>query len=358
MVQLQLEHFCLKTKKNPGLHLCTFVPFFFFFFPFRIFLLLPSETLSMSVKYSIIVHGGAWATPDSLRAGCVAGCERAAIAGSQVLQAGGSALDAVEAAVKILEDDPHFGAGYGSSLTAEGHVETDALIMDGSRLGLGAVGGVRGVKNPISLARAVMEKTSHTFLVGEGALKFAKEAGVPLVQHENDMVAPFALEEWESFKARTTKLGEFFGNPTLKGDTVGCVAIDQAGKIAVGTSTGGIPFKRPGRVGDSPLIGCGGYADAFSGTSTTGHGESIMRVLLAKEVASFIDAGLAPSEACRRGLDIMKKKVNGSAGAISIDRNGRVGLAFNTPRMSYAFIEHGKPLVSGIDPADLKGSKL
>ena len=314
----------------------------------------------MSGKFSIVVHGGAWAIPDSLRAGCVAGCERAAKAGSEVLQGGGSALDAVEAAIRVLEDDPHFGAGYGSSLTADGHVENDAMIMDGSRLGLGAVGSVRGVKNPISLARAVMEKTSHTFLVGEGAAKLAREAGVALVQHENDLVAPFALEEWESFKARNTKLGDVFDNPSLthKGDTVGCVAIDQTGKIAVGTSTGGIPFKRPGRVGDSPLIGCGGFADEAAGTSTTGHGESIMRVLLAKEVARLIEEGVAPTEACRRGLEIMKRKVNGSAGVISLDRKGRVGLAFNTPRMAYAFIEHGKGLVSGIDPADLRGSKL
>jgi beta-aspartyl-peptidase (threonine type) len=306
---------------------------------------------------SIIVHGGAWAIPDDARAGCLAGCERAARAGSLVLSRGGSAVEAVEVAVKILEDDQNFGAGYGSSLTTEGHVEMDSMIMDGSKLGLGAVASVRRVKNPITLARAVMEKTRHTMLVGEGATRFAQQVGVQMVEKDEDMVSPMAVEEWKSFKAR--------GEGALRGffhgeghDTVGCIAIDQRGRIAVGSSTGGVPFKMPGRVGDSPLIGCGGFADENSGISTTGHGESIMRVVLAKEVASLIDSGLHPNEACKRALQTMKRKVNGLGGAISLDKAGRIGFAFTTPRMAYAFVEHGGKLVSGIDPAGPKTSKL
>src|SRR5262249_34397024 len=219
---------------------------------------------------SILVHGGAGdsAHPDDSPEDAMRGCLAAARAGYEVLRRGGSSLDAVVAAAVVLVADPNFNAGTGSALNADGEVENDASVMEGQRLGAGAVASIRGVKNPIRLARLVMEKTPHVLLACEGAIRFAKDNGVALVDPKS-MVTPRVLQKWRS------------GNHEL--GTIGTVAIDANGNVAAATSTGGTMGKMPGRVGDSPLIGSGTYADNLTGAgSATGMGEAIIKVVLTK----------------------------------------------------------------------------
>ena len=268
-------------------------------------LLLNSETvLCRAVVMStgrfepvIIVHGGAWAIPDTLKDPSLHGVQIAAKAGWEVLLQGGSAVDAVEKAITLLENDPTFDAGTGSVFTAAETIEMDAIIMEGTNLSVGAVAAVENVKNPIQLARIIMEKTEHTMLVGVGANAFAAERGIPSVPLK-ELETLGALEELQRFKTyKKAVTGNFSERQDYKGnflghDTVGCVAMDRDGLLACGTSTGGITGKRPGRVGDSPLVGCGAYADNESGAvSCTGHGESIAKVCLARRIV----------EACERG---------------------------------------------------------
>jgi beta-aspartyl-peptidase (threonine type) len=275
-------------------------------------------------KLAIVVHGGAGPIKDASLPDRLDGCRRAATAGWEILERGGSALDAAEAAVIVLEDNPLFNAGTGSTLNLLGEVEMDAAIMDGTSLRAGAVAAVSRIKNPVRLARRVMADGRHVLLAGEGALRFARSIQFPECEPDA-LIAPGARQRWDE-----------------KHGTVGCVALDASGNLAAATSTGGIFDKLPGRVGDSPLIGCGTYADDLSGVSCTGHGESIIRVVLAKSAAAYLSEGIEPQAAAGRAVDLLATKTDGTGGLVIIDRAGRVGYARNTTHMPVCFVMEGK----------------
>ena len=217
---------------------------------------------------SLIVHGGAWDIPDEALEACKSGCSRSLSAGWAILAAGGSALEAVEASIVVLEDDPVFDAGYGSHLNLDGHVECDAIVMDGASLKAGAAANLHRVKNPIRLARKILENCPHMMLVAEGAERFAKDQGVALCKPE-ELVSE---AEWEAFLHCSKDQHAAAHHRGHAQGTVGAVALDKDGRLFAGTSTGGTCCKLPGRVGDSPLIGCGCYADTeHGGVSCTGY---------------------------------------------------------------------------------------
>jgi beta-aspartyl-peptidase (threonine type) len=248
---------------------------------------------------------------------------------------GGSALDAVEAAVSSLENETTFDAGRGSYFNAADEVEMDAIIMDGRTLTFGAVAAIQHVLNPVRVARLVLERTPHHFMVGQGATAFAREMG--LLADPGVAVGKRELEEEEW---------------TPPGDTVGAVALDLNGNLAVATSTGGTPNKHPGRVGDSPLVGCGAYADNLAGAaSATGSGEHLMRVVISKAACDRMAAGMAAQQAVEEAIRLLQNRVNGYGGLIAIDREGRVGLAHNTPNLTYAYRLPDQELVVGMSYA-------
>ncbi|CAG0937316.1 beta-aspartyl-peptidase (threonine type) [Thermoflexales bacterium] len=290
---------------------------------------------------AFIVHGGAWDIPDAEIPSHLNGCRIAAEIGWSILQRGGSALDAVETAIRSLEDDPAFDAGQGAWLNSAGEVELDAIIMDGVTLNNGAVAAVQHVRNPISVARLVMERTAHSLLTGLGAEHFAQAQGIPLCD-ESELLTGQELERWKAIKAQKDfKVEVAFGGPPH--GTVGAVARDVHGHIAAGTSTGGTPNKLQGRVGDSPLIGCGCYADNLSaGASATGWGESIMKVVLCKAACDYIALGQSAQAAAEKAIGVLADRAQGLGGLIVIDRSGQIGVAFNTPRMARAWIEDGQ----------------
>lgn len=274
---------------------------------------------------AILVHGGAGLhRPDDDVEGAKRGCLLGARAGYAVLQRGGTAVDAVEAAVRVLEDDPVFNAGIGSALTRDGHAELDASVMNGATLDAGAVAGVTCFQNPITLARKVMERSGHIMLVGPGAESFGREQGLPTVPNEV-LVTASARRELEQHR-------------TSNG-TVGAVAIDSAGHLAAATSTGGTTGKLPGRVGDSPLIGCGTFADdRKAAVSCTGLGEAIIRVTLARAAADLVESGLDGFEAARRAVATLKR-ARGDAGLILVTPKGQLAWAFSTQRMSRGWVD-------------------
>ena len=291
----------------------------------------------------IIVHGGAWAIPDRMVEAHLAGCAAAAEVGGKVLADGGSALDAVESAVRAMEEDPTFDAGRGSFLNREGAVEMDAIIMDGSRLRAGSVAAVRNILHPVTLARMVMERTDHVLLVGEGANLFASEMGMEATPEE-DLLVGRELERWRKLREDPRfRAKVIFEPPTaapswdVPGDTVGAVAMDANGNTAASTSTGGTPKKRMGRVGDSPLVGAGAYADDTVGAvSATGWGEPIILACLSRRVLEFIERGMGPAKASQAALDEMLQRHEGRGGVILITPDGSITASFNTPRMAYA----------------------
>jgi L-asparaginase / beta-aspartyl-peptidase len=305
---------------------------------------------------SLIVHGGAWDIPDEAVDACEAGCQRALAAGWSILNSGGSALDAVVAAVMVLEDDPVFDAGFGSHLTLDGYVECDAIVMDGVTLRAGSVAALRHIRNPILLARQVFENCPHMMLVGEGAERFAVQQGLTLCAPE-DLISEAERDAW--LKCRNSEHAAAHHRGHEQG-TVGAVALDRDGRLFAATSTGGTCCKLPGRVGDSPLIGCGCYADAEAGgVSCTGDGEAIMKVVMAKTAADFLlrPPGSAPSLspsilpklstpdvaslAAREAVSILAKRTHATGGLILLDRKGNPGFAFNTPRMAYGYVADG-----------------
>ncbi len=289
---------------------------------------------------AIIVHGGAGAIEDERRDGCVAGVERAARAGWVVLDSGGSALDAVGAAVHVMEEDPEFNAGYGSVLNEMGIVETDAAVMDGE-LRMGAVGAVPWMRHPVLIARHLLEREEHAFLVAGGALLYAKEHGFAPSAPET-MISPRAKMRWLAAQEKAVK--------EQTGDTVGACAVDRAGRVAAATSTGGTLYKRPGRVGDSPLPGAGLYADSRAGAaSATGHGESIMRVLMCKAAADAMRGGASPDEAARAAVAELVARTGGEGGVILVGLDGRIGHHTSTARMPWAAFENGVAS-SGAEP--------
>lgn len=284
---------------------------------------------------SIIVHGGAWDIPAEEQQAHCQGTRRAVEAGWAVLAAGGSALDAVETAIVSMEDDETFDAGRGSFLNADGQVELDAGFMDGASLQVGAVAGVQFIQNPIRLARAVMEKSEHVLLVAQGAQRFAHRMGFPPCDL-TDLAVPREFERWQRLLYdRTYSARQAFSHAA---DTVGCVALDQAGRIAAGTSTGGTPNKMPGRVGDVPMVGCGFYADDhIGGASCTGWGEAIAKVILARLALHYLEAAGEPHAAARSAVEVLARKANGLGGIILLAPDGRPGWSYNTLHMALAY---------------------
>jgi beta-aspartyl-peptidase (threonine type) len=288
------------------------------------------------VKHTIIVHGGAWDIPRNEEKAHLRGCEKAAQLGEDILKDGGSALDAVEAAVVSMEEDPIFDAGKGSVLNQSGQVEMDAIIMDGTTLRSGAVAALRHIRNPVRVARVLMENTPYAFLAGAGALKFAVDNGFEECAEE-DLLVGRELEDYREFiRTGVLRTKEVFAGE--RHDTVGACALDKAGRLAAATSTGGIPRKLAGRVGDSPLIGCGAYADDKCGAaSATGWGEQIMAVVLSKTALDVLKECGDPLKASRRAINILSTRVNGYGGIIMVSKDGRTGLCHNTPKMAYSF---------------------
>ena len=283
--------------------------------------------------------------PDDMVDAHIRGVSNALAAGWRVLEAGGSALDAVEEAVVILEDDETFDAGRGSFLNRDGKVQLDALIMDGATLRAGGVGCVEHLRNPVRAARKILSESPHVYFVAEGAEKFAAEHGVPLCKNE-DLVIDREVERLRAYQASQAAKkqdgNDLFAasheDMTISHDTVGAVALDRSGNIAAATSTGGTLNKAPGRLGDSSLIGCGCYADNESAAaSTTGWGEPIMKLVLAKWTADRIAAGNLPEWSAKEAMNYLKQRVNGHGGIIVLDAHGRFGIAHNTPRMAWAY---------------------
>jgi len=301
------------------------------------------------MKPSLIVHGGAWDIPDEAVDACKSGCQRALAAGWAILSRGGFALDAVEAAVMVLENDPVFDAGFGSHLTLDGKVECDAIVMNGATLRAGAVSTLQRVKNPIQVARKILESCPHMMLVGEGAERFASEHGIALCD-PTEMISDAEREAWMKCKEDKHAAEHHRGHEQ---GTVGAVAIDRDGHLFAATSTGGTCCKLPGRVGDSPLIGCGCYADANAGgVSCTGYGEAIMKIVMAKTAVDFLCrpeicvntpggascSGSSAELAAREAVHLLGKRTHATGGLILLDRDGDPGFAFNTPRMAYGYV--------------------
>lgn len=299
------------------------------------------------MKPSLIVHGGAGNIPDGavndFRRGVRSGLE----AGWKVLSRGGAAIDAVEAAIVALEEDPALDAGIGSHLNRDGRVQLDAIVMDGATLKAGAVAAVERIRNPIRLARMVLEKSEHMMLAGAGAEQFAEENHFPLCNPE-ELITAAAREEWRKLREQANA-AEPAAQPR---GTVGAVALDRDGGLVAGTSTGGTRGKYPGRVGDSPLIGCGCYADAQAGgISCTGYGEGIMKVVMAKMAADMLrdPKAAAPgwsdrakatmaqevADAC---VKVLEQRAHATGGLILLDREGHPAAAYSTPRMAYAYV--------------------
>jgi len=284
---------------------------------------------------AIIVHGGAKTISEDKVAANNAGCLAAVEAGWAVLTKGGTAAEAVEAAIRVLEADQTFNASLGATLNSEGEVELDAAIMEGATLGWGAVAAVQGVRHPISVARKIMDEKPR-FLVARSAERFAADNGLEMCKKE-DLIAD---EQWQEWKEEQ----EVLDRP----NTVGCVALDANGTLVAGTSTGGTTAQQAGRVGDSAVIGSGLYADGKLGAcSTTGDGESIIPVVLAKTAIDFLDGDRHPDEAAQMAIDTLKSKVTGEAGCILLDHQGRVGWAYNSQDMAcgYMTTELDRPAV-------------
>jgi L-asparaginase / beta-aspartyl-peptidase len=306
---------------------------------------------------TLLVHGGAWAIPADAAAAHEAGVRQALEAGFDVLARAGSALDAVEAAVTILEDDPTFDAGRGSFLTSNGRVQLDALLMDGGRMKAGGVACVERLRNPIKAARLVLEKSQHVYFVGAGAEEFAHAHGMELIENgelvldrERERLALAQARQAAGFADRTFSGAVLIDDkspetavsnePDSTGfgshDTVGAVALDGRGNLAAATSTGGTLNKTPGRVGDSSLIGCGCYADNLSGAvSLTGWGEPIMKLVLGKWATDRVAVGTAPELAAREAISYLYNRLGGHGGIILLGPDGRFGLAHNTPAMAW-----------------------
>jgi len=317
----------------------------------------PANNPNMETKkIGLAIHGGAGTidrsnmTPEKDRA-YRTGLEQALRAGYEILEGGGSSLDATEAAVRVLEDDSHFNAGRGSVFTSAGTNEMDASIMDGKTLKAGAVGSLKHIKNPISLARLVMEKSPHLMLDCAGAEAFAKANGIELVNQKYF----FTQERWDALqkikaaeKHRTSGVGKILViTDQDRHGTVGAVALDKDGNLAAATSTGGTTNKLPGRIGDTPVIGAGTYANNQTcAVSCTGDGEYFIRAVAAHEVSALMKyRGMTLQDAAQTALDSVKQ-LGGTGGLIAIDRNGDIALPFNTNGMYRGYVDpNGKFVV-------------
>ena len=311
---------------------------------------------------AIIVHGGAWAIPDNITRESVQGCREAVLVGKELLDRGVMAVDAVEEAVRVMELAPVFDAGRGSVLTSKGDIEMDAMIMDGDGLRLGAVASVRSILHPVSLARKVMDETPHCLFVGEGANLLAERFGFQKMPHE-ELLSERQLAKWkEIIRTGDFDIHQEFRSPPNEApsplrtcgellepcDTVGACALDEEGNVAMAISTGGTTHKYPGRVGDSPLVGSGGYADnRFGAVAATGLGEYLMRAAVSSRVMYGLEEGLTAEGAASSAIRRMEDDIGGLGGVIVIRCDGDMGLAYNTPRMAYAKVDGDGKLECG-----------
>jgi len=298
-------------------------------------------------KYAFAIHGGAGTilkenmTP-ALEAEYKKVLLEALKAGEDILKAGGSSLEAVTAAIVILEDSPLFNAGKGAVLTSEGKVELDASVMDGSTLRAGAVAGVRHVKNPIRLARAIMEKSKHVMLIGEGAEAFAAAEGIELVDEEY-FHTEYRRQQLQKTKEQGARALDVEYEPETKYGTVGAVAMDSRGHLAAATSTGGVTNKAWGRVGDSPIIGAGTYANEYCAVSGTGEGEFFIRTTAARTICAEVE--MKEKTVFSAAFDLVQTqlvKMKAEGGVIAVDSNGHLALVFNTTGMYRAWVKAGE----------------
>jgi beta-aspartyl-peptidase (threonine type) len=327
---------------------------------FVLFVLPLTAFAQKTQRVAFIIHGGAGVisrgslSPEQETA-YRRKLEEALLAGYKVLQEGKTSLDAVEIAIRMLEDSPLFNAGKGAVFTADGKNELDASIMDGKTLKAGAVAGLRRIKNPILLARKVMENSPHVMMTGDGAEKFAQTQGFAFVPPSYFWTKPRwdALQQIireEAAKAKGKKIGEF-RSPASQNErygTVGAVALDKNGDLAAGTSTGGMTYKKFGRVGDAPIIGAGTYADNRTcGISATGWGEFFIRIGVARDISALVEyKGVPIQQAVDEVIQKKLQNLGGDGGVIALDKNGNIGISFNSEGMYRAYIdENGKPVV-------------
>jgi L-asparaginase / beta-aspartyl-peptidase len=306
--------------------------------------------MSMDNQYSIMVHGGAGAldnVKDQKTAVRYLDSIRSVLEhGREILTLGGSALQCVETCASLLEDDPVFNAGCGSVLNEHGRVEMDAAIMDGRDLSAGAVAGIENIANPVQLARLVMTESEHVMLISEGAMRFADHCGLERVP-DDYFYTPDRIMQLKEARLKGKIIldhdDDLDNAEDQKYGTIGAVACDQHGNLAAATSTGGIVNKRLGRVGDSPIVGAGVYADNETcAVSATGYGEDFMRTVIAKTISDFIYMkGLDAEQATAEGVNYLNRKVSGRGGVIVIDRQGKCSSGFTTKKMIHGWIEHG-----------------
>ncbi|MGK7908561.1 MAG: isoaspartyl peptidase/L-asparaginase family protein [Synechococcus sp.] len=304
----------------------------------------------MTSNFSLILHGGAGALEHIKREGSVEqftqSLRRTLMRGRRVLEKGGAAVDAVELCAALLEDDPLYNAGRGSVLNEFGLVEMDAAIMDGRDLSAGAVAGIHNIKNPSCLARQVMDRSEHVMLISKGAMEFATQACGMELMPDDYFIVESRVRQWkEAQEAGKMMLDHEDVNPMLqrKLGTIGAVARDINGNLAAATSTGGIVNKRWGRVGDSPVVGAGVFADNDScAVSATGYGEQFLRTVLSKTISDLVHfQGLNAKEAAKVGIDYLVSKVNGMGGVIVVDKDGQCAVGHSTSGMIYGWIENG-----------------
>lgn len=290
-------------------------------------------------KYALVIHGGAGVMerdkmPAPVQKQYTDVLTQALEVGDSVLRSGGTCLDAIEKTIMILENSPLFNAGRGAVLTYDGIAELDASVMEGTSLKAGAIAGVRDVKNPIRVARAVMEKSDHVMLSGAGASQFAKEKGYEIVDNSYFITEPRlkSLQQLQKKERENTQ--------NDKHGTVGCVALDTYGNIAAGTSTGGMMNKRYGRIGDSPIIGAGTYANSATGAfSCTGHGEYYIRLGFARDISALMEyKNMSITQACQEEIKKLTQ-LGGTGGVIGIDKNGNIAMEFNTSGMFRGYIK-------------------
>ncbi len=317
-----------------------------FFYMILTFLVLSSQIFSQ--KYVLVIHGGAGtitkaSMTDESEKAYREKLTESLKAGSEILASGGTSLDAIEKAVNILEDSPLFNAGKGAVFNAKGENELDASIMDGRNLKAGAVAGIKHIKNPISLARLVMENSPHVMMIGEGAEEFAKQNDLEFVENEY-----FKDEKrWNDFqkiKRKDDSLKNMHGRIELKSGekfgTVGAVALDKNGNLAAATSTGGMMNKKFGRVGDSPIIGAGTYANNKTcAISATGYGEYFIRLNVAHDISAMMEyKNLSIKESAEKVINEKLKNLGGYGGVIAVDKNGKIAMPFNTEGMFRGYI--------------------
>jgi len=305
-------------------------------------------------EFGIVIHGGAGTIlksnmTEEKETEYKVKMEEALLAGYEVLKNNGTSLDAIQKAINIMEDSPLFNAGKGAVFTGEGKNELDASIMDGKSLNAGAVAGVKHIKNPITLARLVMEKSKHVFMARDGAEVFAKQQGVELVPEDYF----FTKRRWDSLKRSQEKEKQkeqtsLLHRPDEKFGTVGAAALDKSGNLAAGTSTGGMTNKKFGRIGDSPVIGAGTYANNNTcAVSATGHGEYFIRSVVSYDIAALMDyRGLPLKDAADKVIMEKLTKLGGTGGIIAMDKDGNIAMPFNTEGMYRGFIlDDGKPVI-------------